>query len=330
MTGVVRRDDSQGGQMGKAGLMRLRSVAALMLALAFSGCGQGGDASAPGGGALSDSVASSEVLDVPVTRVAPSPPQQIAREPLRSEPPLPPTTQIAMLAYSYQVGIEAPAAQVAGLARQHQQACPAAGVKLCQVIEADVRSQSEDFVAARLQLRAEPKWLEAFRAKLEGDAKAADGKLIASSVSTEDLTRQIVDSEAVLRSRKALRVRLEELLRSRPGKLGDLLETERELARVQGEIDSMESALAVMRGRVAMSELTVNYQTAPSAVSQSAFEPLLVALRDFVRLAAQSLAAMISFLAVALPWLVLAGGVLWLWLRRRRLRKAAASRPSGA
>ena len=73
------------------------------------------------------------------------------------------------------------------------------------------------------------------------------------------VTRVIVDTEATLRAKRALRDRLQQLLATRPGSLADLLGVERELARVQGEIDSSEPNLASTRTRVAMSAVTIEY-----------------------------------------------------------------------
>ena len=71
-----------------------------------------------------------------------------------------------------------------------------------------------------------------------------------------------------------MRDRLQELLRDRPGRLSDLLEIERELARVQAEIDSRESIMAALKLRVAMSTMTLNYQPKYTAASESIWRPL--------------------------------------------------------
>ena len=84
---------------------------------------------------------------------------------------------------------------------------------------------------------------------------------------SEDLTRQIVDTEAAVRARTALRDRLQAILATRPGKLSDLLEVEKELARVQGELDATQSELAVMRTRVVTSLLTITYSSGASLMA---------------------------------------------------------------
>jgi hypothetical protein len=234
------------------------------------------------------------------------------------------TPQPTYLAYQYATQIEVPAPKVEPLIQAHEQACRKAGPQLCQVLGASTNSNGPDDVSAQLELRAEPKWLQGFRDGLAGQAKAADGRIKGASVTAEDLTRQIVDTEARLRAQKTLRERLQQLLKDRPGKLSDLLETERELARVQGEIDSQESELSVMRARVSMSRLSLNYETKPNPVTGGAFEPIGDAFNNFFRVVAQGFASLIYVVAALLPWLAVGGPLAWLGVRWWRGRKAKA------
>ncbi len=209
-----------------------------------------------------------------------------------------------MLAYSYAMAIEAPLKSVPALAKAHEQACVAAGPQLCQVLGSSSQSYGADSLNAHLSLRAAPAWLTKFRAQIESDAKGANGRVRSNSVTSEDLTRSIVDTTAQLNAQKTLRGRLQELLASRPGKLSDLLEVERELARVQGEIDSQESELAVMRQRVNMSTLEIDYQSETLAVASGVFEPLVSAVKGVAGNVIAGLAAMVTIASALLPWLL--------------------------
>lgn len=243
-----------------------------------------------------------------------------------SAPGAPPAATVPagapMLAYSYRYGIETPAGKIRELAGRHEAACVAAGPALCQVTSSSVEEIGEDSLTATLELRAAPTWLKGFRGGLSGDAKAAGGRVTSSNVSSEDLSRQIVDTEARLRAMTTLRDRLQALLADRPGKLSDLVEIERELARVQGDIDSTTSQLAVMRGRVAMSEVTLNYQSRGVLAPRGVWSPLVGAFTDFIGIVAFTLAAMVRLVAWLLPWVLVGGGLLWLFRKRlpKRLR----------
>lgn len=228
-----------------------------------------------------------------------------------------------MLAYSYSMGIEAPKTAIAPLVAAHEKACAEAGVKICQVMGSSVNSYGEDQVSAYLNLRAEPKWLAAFRAGVATDAEEAGGELTANTVSTEDLTQYIIDTDARLAAKKALRERIKNLLETREGSLNDVLAAERALAEVQGEIDAMTASLEAAKARVAMSALSISYSSDPET-SYSMFKPLSESFKAFGRTSMQSLAEAVDFVARSWPFFILGLivlAILRLWIRGRR-RKA--------
>jgi len=93
-------------------------------------------------------------------------------------------------------------------------------------------------------------------AKLDGVlellGKLGDEEL--RSVTAEDVTRQTIDLEARLKSARELRDRLRALL-AQAKNVPEILEVERELARVQAEVESMEAFLQSLRQRVALSRI---------------------------------------------------------------------------
>lgn len=232
---------------------------------------------------------------------------------------------LPMLAYKYGYQLELPARGVAGMLSRHEAQCAAAGPRVCQVIAVERSAAGRDEITARLEMRAEPRWLARFRAGLEEQAEDAGGRLAGSNTETEDLTRSIIDTDARLRAHVALRDRLLRLLAERPGKLADVLEVERELARVQGEIDSGTSQLSAMRARVATSALEIRYETRGAAVTDGTFAPLADAGDSFVRNMVLAFAGLLTLLSFLLPIGLVVGAVVWAvlaWRRRRRARKA--------
>lgn len=245
--------------------------------------------------------------------------QQPAQQPNQPSQPAGPTPAL-YLAYTYGVGLEIPSQRLSAVMDRHVQACQAAGPRLCQLIGSNRTGDPDSYMQGYVSLRGEPNWLRTFMASLENQADEAGGRIVSQTVNSEDLTRQIVDTEARLRALTSLRDRLQELLRSRPGRLSDLLEVERELARVQGELDATQSTLAVMRTRVAMSELTLNYQSAPRPVGSDTFEPLRDAFANFLGIVVGGFAAIITIIAALIPVLVVVVPLVWLALRWRRRR----------
>lgn len=306
----------------------LRFVAGAMLALALAGCGQQ-MASAPEesaqsayGGMDADMAQRAVSTEAAPAPAAPPPPADPSAGPSQPTEPAPggTTSPIIYLAYTYGMGLEVPSQRLSSVVDAHVQACQTAGPRLCQLIGSNKSGDPESYMEGYVSLRGEPQWLRTFMGGMEAQVEAANGRVIQQTVNTEDLTRQIVDTEARQRALVALRDRLQALLRSRPGRLADLLEVERELARVQGELDSIQSNLTVMRTRVAMSELTISYRSAPRPVGSNTFEPLGRALADFLGVIVAGFAAIIYLIAGLIPVAIVAVPLIWLLLRWRKSR----------
>lgn len=241
-----------------------------------------------------------------------------------------------MMAYTYSWGFQVPTGNMEGLLNVHKKLCEDAGPAKCYVVNSGISGLGQEYASGNLYLRATEDWVRSFGGGVESGLKPFDATLDSNSRSGEDLTTQIVDGEARLNSLKTMRDRLQELLRNRPGRLSDLLEIEREMARVQAEIDSRESIMAALKLRVAMSTITLNYQPKYTAASESIWRPLGDAFSAFLPNFAQSLAAIVLFIGGFLPLLIFLAIGIWLivlvfrWLGRRRKRKTGpgALKPS--
>lgn len=260
---------------------------------------------------------------------APAPPPQA----MRKSAPTQPTDQSGAdpagvyLAYRYGYGLVMPSSSVKATTDKHIQICRDAGPKLCQVTGSNTQSYTETDIRANLSLRAEPDWLVSFISGMKADVAEVDGKIENENTSVEDLTRSILDTDARLKAKRTLRTRLENLLETRNAKLPDLLTLERELARVQSEIESATANLKALKARVSMSVVNINYSSERVAVSRSSVSPIGAALKDFVSIISESLAGVIRVIAALLPWLifvVMPGVFLFRWFWRRRKTKKTA------
>ena len=316
--------------------MRL-SIAALVLAGALTACGQ---AMAPsqstqtagfGGYAVAErGMVTEEAVSTP--NAAPAAQDALASrdQPQRPSNAPPNAAATLSLAYAYQVGLEIPSARLAGVMDAHVRACQGAGPRFCQLVGASRGGDPDSAMQGNVQIRGEPNWLRTFMGGIAAQTTAAGGRVLSQATTTEDLTRSIVDTEAHLRAQTALRDRLQQLLQSRPGRLSDLLEVERELARVQGEIDATQSNLAVMRTRVDMSELTISYQSAPRSVGSDTFEPLRQAFAGFLGIIVVGFAAIITVIAGLLPFALVIIPIVWgvlAWRKRRGGRLLGGGEP---
>ena len=227
-----------------------------------------------------------------------------------------PGTQL--LAYSYALSLRLPAARVDDAMAAHRDRCQAAGPRVCQVLAASLYGEEERTQSASLRFRAMPSYVATFRDGLAEETRALEGRVVADEQEVVDLTREILDVRARLEAQETLRDRLLDLLDRQEGALADVLAAERELARVQGTIESMLSNLRALEGRVAMSTVTMGYEAIREPFAPARSRPLADAFGDVFGILAESLAALVRFLAAALPWLVIGLPILWVLLRLTR------------
>jgi hypothetical protein len=311
-------------------IIRFGLIAAL--ALAAAACGGSGSS----GGDFAESAPAMSAA--PPVMAAPAPPMDAFKAVDQAGPPggagqggdplNPPDGRL--IAYSYHHAFRAPTGRIEGLLAAHKAACDAAGPSRCYVVASQVNGLGTEYASGSLEMRGAPDWVRSFRAGLPESLEAFDAEQDGHHESSEDLTAQIIDQTAWLNAQKTLRDRLQAMLRDRPGSLAELLEVERELARVQGGIDSAESVLAAMRLRVSMSAVSLSYSARYSAASESLWRPLGDAFSGFLGNIVSAFAAVVEFVSLSLPWLIVVAGLawfaawLWRWLRRRPSREAKA------
>jgi hypothetical protein len=183
------------------------------------------------------------------------------------------------------------------------------------VAGADLRAGKDQFRTAALEVKVpSPRFSD-----LTGGLGAI-GKVEQVNVQAQDVGEEFTDIASRVTNAHRLEQRLLDLLATRTGKLTDVLELERELARVREEIERMEGRMRYLRAHATMSSLTVTvHEPAPLVVQAGSAgiigEAVRQAWRNFVELIAQG----IESLGVALPLGALAFAAL---LALRRLRKA--------
>jgi hypothetical protein len=171
----------------------------------------------------------------------------------------------------------------------------------------------------QVSLRLPPKTVGA----LLGRARAL-GKVLGENSTTEDVTEGYVDLEARLRVAKASEGRLLELLSRKAQKLSEVLEAERELTRVRGDIESMEARKRSWDLLTQLVTVVVDLAEPERGLPalHRVWTPVKTALGDGLVQFAQSLHGAIVFLGAAVPWVVILGGGLW-GLRRLVRRKGS-------
>jgi hypothetical protein len=136
------------------------------------------------------------------------------------------------------------------------------------------------------------------------------GQVVEDTQGSQDVTDHIVDLGARLASARATEERLKELLRTRTGKLSEVLEIERELTRVRLDIERLEAERTNVGRRV--SYATINLTISEERKAGLDAGPLPIATRIRIA-AADGLAAALESLAVMTLFLLRAGPTLLVW-----------------
>lgn len=278
--------------------------------------------------ALDDGAAGEEAMAVAeeaaTSDAAPPAPQQAADGAGKALPALEKIpTSLPQLAYEYDYRWKLEADAIGSLQRRHASLCEQQGPATCQIIGMTKTGAESSEVEGVLQMAVATRQARAFGALLEDEALDAGAEQVSAEIASEELSKQIVDTEARVRARTELRDRLTDVLRTRKGKVEELVEAERSLAAVNEEIDQAKSWLREMGGRVAYSRVTVHYETGTAAGSNF-LRPVKGALGSLGTIFGVIAALLILAGAVALPL-----GAGW-WVQRALRRRFAAANPGPA
>lgn len=261
--------------------------------------------------AMENSISDSEVASVDAamessdreamsdTIIAPSRP---------NEPEIAPAAaNLPKLAYQYGFEYSLPAQDMSGLMRRHANICEQQGPTSCQILGMDLSGEIEaGNRSGVLQLAVATRHARAVGALLEDEANDADAEQLSANISTDELSKQLVDTQARIETRTALRDRLMQVLKTRKGTVQELVEAERGVAQVNEEIDQARSWLNEMKGRVAFSKVDIRYQSA-EAIGSDFLDPIKGAVGSLGSILGVMAAALILIVTVVLP----IGGVIY-------------------
>jgi hypothetical protein len=182
------------------------------------------------------------------------------------------------------------------------------------VADASVQSGRNQLRSATLELK-----VPASRFDDLTEGLSPIGRLQFVNVGAQDVSEEFVDLTARVTNGHRLEDRLVELLKTRTGKLQDVLSVERELARVREEIERMEGRLRFLKTRAELSTLSVSLFEPPPIVASHPGESVLgeafkTAWRNFVGL----LAGAIASLGFVVPVVILAWGAVILGKKYKR------------
>jgi hypothetical protein len=166
-------------------------------------------------------------------------------------------------------------------------------------------------VRGSISVRIAPDRYQAFAAAVT----APPATLVSHTETADDKTVPLLDIEKRLDAQLALRDRLSQMLQLAGTNVTDLVALEKQLADVQGTIESETAQRDYLRTITDTVKVDVAYNGLIQQAGPFDVSPVRASLDNFVRTVIESLGEVIAWIAYALPWLplvVLAG---WIVLR---------------
>lgn len=219
------------------------------------------------------------------------------------------------IAFSHSFVVELPSAVVEATQQKTLTDCLAAG---CTVLATHIDRMRDGVIEGSISVRIAPDRYAGFAAAIT----APPARLISHTETAEDKTVPFLDIEKRLDAQTALRDRLSQMLTQPDTSVADLVAVEKQLADVQGTIESETAQRDYLRTITDTVKVDVTYNGLLQQAGPFDVSPVRVALDDFGHTVIQSMGEMIGWIAYALPWLPLTALLLWMgqWAWHRRSR----------
>lgn len=148
------------------------------------------------------------------------------------------------------------------------------------------------------------------------------GQVKTEAVTTADVTKAYTDLETRLSVKLETASRLRALLASHTGKLSDVLDVERELSRVIGEIEEMKGERRYYNQRIAVSSISITLFEAGAVIRPGVGTPIASAFRKSLDAFATSVSWMTYLVTFLVPWVLVATFLWWVAMRIKAWRGA--------
>lgn len=228
------------------------------------------------------------------------------------------------LAVRQDLNVEVPPEQLADAWGKVRDLC---GTLQCELLSSSLlRETPQQPGNAMLEMRVVPADVDKLLNGLSGVVK-----VVSQNTTSEDKTAEVIDVEARIKNRIEFRDSLRLMLRDTITKrtMADLLAIQRTLSDTQAELDAISTQRKVLAQQTSKQHIQIQFTPARALVQGGhSYNPMMRALREAGSVLAESVGALITFVAAVLPWLLLVGLPLaWLvrmlWRRRRGAAAAA-------
>lgn len=216
------------------------------------------------------------------------------------------------IAYSYAVTYRLGTSDIVSVQDRQLAACRSLGPQHCLVLKSSVSGGGEGDTRGEASLVVDARLATAFNRRLDAIAAQTGGTVADRSATAEDITKQVIDTDASVRAKEALAARLLGLIQTAHGNVGDLVAAEKAYADTQQDLNAARGLQAELSRRVAMSQIDVTYAsrdvTGPLA-------PVHRALGDAGSTLGASVGTLVTVAVALFPWVLLL--LVLRWIARR-------------
>ncbi|MGB2592137.1 MAG: DUF4349 domain-containing protein [Candidatus Acidiferrum sp.] len=158
------------------------------------------------------------------------------------------------------------------------------------------------------------------------------GQISTHTTDREDVTNQVIDSEAKLKNLTALRDSLREMLKKPSATVQDLVAIQQQLADTQAQLDSETAQRKVLANETEKIAVNISFRVVAHGAPSGAFSQVRDAFLESGSVLADSLASLITVIVTLIPWMILIIPGIWLlaktWRRLKRDRKSLTATSS--
>lgn len=150
------------------------------------------------------------------------------------------------------------------------------------------------------------------------------GELTSRAVTARDVTEQVVDVEARIRTLRESIARIRALM-SKAGSITEIARVEQELTQRQSELEALLAKQKALKSQVERAPVTVTLLRPGQAETPN---PFLTGLSQGWEALQKSIAVLLTLIGGVLPFALVGGAVAWPIVRRLRSRAAARKTPA--
>ncbi|MGC1415543.1 MAG: DUF4349 domain-containing protein [Candidatus Acidiferrum sp.] len=194
----------------------------------------------------------------------------------------------------------------------------------CEVLTSTITTPTGGAVpSGSITMRVVPDDLQTLLAKIQ-----TLGQIGTHTTEREDVTNQVIDTEAKLKNLTAFRDSLREMLKKPSATVQDLVAIQQQLADTQAELDSQTTQRKILANETEKIAVSISFHAAAAGAARGAFSQVRDAILDSGSVLADSLASLITFIVALIPWLILIVPGVWLLGKAwRRLRRNPKTQP---